>query len=46
LNNPHAIIRSNINVGVKSDLFQVKSLGAVNIRNRDWYQLKFHLHCS
>jgi hypothetical protein len=46
LDNPHALIRSDINVGVKSDLFHVKSLRAVNIRNRDGHQFKFHLHSS
>src|SRR5437588_5158782 len=44
LDNSHSVPGLDIMVCVKSDLFNVKCLAAVNIRNQDRHQFKFHLH--
>src|SRR2546421_4509112 len=46
LDNSHLVVRLNINVSMKSKLFNVKSFRAVNIGDRYLYQLKFQLHFS
>src|SRR5215469_18289803 len=46
LDHSHSVPRLDIMVCVKSDLFNVKYLGAVNVRNWDRHQFKFHLHLA
>src|SRR5215469_3834697 len=44
LDHSHSVPRLDIMVCVKSDLFNVKYPGAVNIRNWYRHQFKFHIH--
>src|SRR5258708_10135556 len=46
LDDSHSVTRLDVKVYIKPDLFNVEGLGAVNIRNRDWHNLKFHIHFS
>ena len=44
LDHTHVLVRAYVVVQVETDLPGVEVLGGVHVANRDWNDLKFHVH--